>query len=228
MKSWNYSCFIDSIFTHSFHTQIHCKLSFTSAFQTHRKCLLKRKNRAQGQKPVSIIMRRCSLLPNPFCLQGKVFSSKVKFWRESACAHINANDKGSAPKFFFPPPTVKSHWIHRQNLLQFIPAWKNGHVSELTDPEMGETKSVSESVAANLTDPSALLARVMFSACRFSLNDNTSGETKLEWECCTFASSFLTFCNHWKQIWVNKILRACSSGCAILKALLKEDNSPYA
>lgn len=109
---------------------------------------------------------------------------------------------------FFSPPTAKAHWIHRQSLLQFILAWKNGHVSELTDPEKGETRSVSESVAANLTDPSALLAWVMVSACRLSLNGNTSGETKLEWECCTFAVFFLMFCNHWEQIWVNKILRA--------------------
>lgn len=106
MKSWDHSCFIDSIFTLSFHAEICCKLSFTPAFQTHRKCLLKRKNRAQGQKPVSIIMRRCSVLPNPFCLQESVFSSKLKFWRASACAcaHINADDKGSAPN-----PVISPH-----------------------------------------------------------------------------------------------------------------------
>lgn len=110
MKSWDHSCFSDIIFTCSFHTQICHKLSFTSAFQTHRKCLLKRNNRAQGQKPVSIIMRRCSVLPNPFCRRGNVFSSKVKFWRAStrSCAHINANDKGSAPNpVLSPHPQLK-------------------------------------------------------------------------------------------------------------------------
>lgn len=111
MKSWDHSCFIDSIFTCSIHTQIHYKLSFTSSFQTHRKCLLKRKNRAQGQKPVSIIMRRYSVLPNPFCLQGNVFTSKVKFWRASAraCAQINADDKGSAPNPFLSPHLQLEH-----------------------------------------------------------------------------------------------------------------------
>lgn len=90
---------------------------------------------------------------------------------------------------------------------------------------MGGTNSISGSVTANLTDLWALLAWMMFSTCRFSLNDNISRKTKLESVCHIFAHSFTMFCSHWKHIWVNTIVISNLCVCTVSGTLQKARNS---